>query len=221
MKQKTFIPALRYNWLTRFYNPLVALTMPEKKFKTALIRQAGIAAHHRVLDFGTGTATLSLLLSGQQPGCRIDGVDVDKNILAIAREKTAQQQAKINLVRYDGVKLPYADHTFDRVISSLVFHHLDNEQKQNALSEIRRVLKPGGELHIADWGKASSLLMRIMFCFVQLLDGFNNTRDHVRGKLPDYIRQARFTDVSVTMSFSTVWGTLSLYSAVAPPDDGR
>lgn len=216
MQQNTFIPALRYNWLTRFYNPIVAVTMPEKKFKTALIRQAAITSRHRVLDFGTGTATLSLLLSEQQPGCNIDGVDVDENILAIAREKVIQQQADIKLVQYDGVSLPYADQTFDRVISSLVFHHLDNSQKQRALSEIKRVLKPGGELHLADWGKASSFIMRILFCFVQLLDGFKNTRDHVNGRLPDYIREAGFARVKITRSFSTVWGTLSLYSAVIP-----
>jgi len=65
MEKKEFIPALRYSWLTKIYNPVVAFTMPELKFKSELIKQANIVTNHKVLDFGVGTATLSLLLSKQ------------------------------------------------------------------------------------------------------------------------------------------------------------
>lgn len=156
MEKREFIPALRFSWLTNIYNPLIAFTMPELKFKSALIKQANILPDHKVLDFGVGTATLSLLLSKKQPDCYIDGVDVDEKILGIAKEKIDEQNAKITLTKYDGLKLPYPDKTFDRVITSLVFHHLDSQQKNNSLLEIKRVLKSDGELHIADWGKSSS-----------------------------------------------------------------
>lgn len=86
MVQQKYIPALRYNWLTKIYNPVVAFTLPELKFKSALIKQASILPHHKVLDFGIGTATLSLLLSKKQPDCYIEGVDVDEKVLKIAKE---------------------------------------------------------------------------------------------------------------------------------------
>lgn len=213
MEKKEFIPALRYNWFTKIYNPVVAFTMPELKFKSELIKQANVATNHKVLDFGVGTATLSLLLSKQQPDCYIDGVDVDEKILGIAKEKIDEQEAKITLTKYDGLKLPYPDKTFDRVITSLVFHHLDGEQKKNSLLEIKRVLKPDGELHIADWGKASNFLMRTLFYLVQFLDGFKTTNDNVKGLLPNYIKNAGFIEVKTTMNFSTIFGTLSLYKA--------
>lgn len=213
MEKKEFIPALKYNWLTKIYNPVVAFTMPELKFKSELIKQANIVTNHKVLDFGVGTATLSLLLSKQQPDCYIDGVDVDEKILGIAKEKIDEQEAKITLTKYDGLKLPYPDKTFDRVITSLVFHHLDGEQKKNSLLEIKRVLKPDGELHIADWGKASNFLMRTLFYLVQFLDGFKTTNDNVKGLLPNYIKNAGFFEVKTTMNFSTIFGTLSLYKA--------
>lgn len=213
MSNTNYIPALKYNWLTKIYNPLIAFTMPELKFKSELIKQANIATNHKVLDFGVGTATLSLLLSKQQPDCYIEGVDVDEKILGIAREKIMKQDAKIFLTKYDGLKLPYPDNSFDRVITSLVFHHLYKEQKLSSLKEIRRVLKHDGELHIADWGKASGALMRGLFYFVQLLDGFKTTEDNVKGMLPDYLQNAGFLGIETTTNYSTIFGTLSLYKS--------
>lgn len=213
MKSTSYIPALRYGWLTKVYNPLLAFTMPELKFKSELIRQANIGTNHKVLDFGVGTATLSLLLSKQRPDCYIEGVDVDEKILGIAKDKIIEQDAKIVLTKYDGLKLPYPDQTFDRVITSLVFHHLDKEQKKNSLLEIKRVLKNDGELHIADWGKASSFLMRTLFYLVQFLDGFKTTEDNVKGMLPNYLQNAGFLSVETTTNYSTIFGTLSLYKA--------
>lgn len=213
MKNENYIPALKYNWLTKLYNPVVALTMPETKFKNALIVQANISVNHKVLDFGVGTATLSLLLSKKQPELHIEGIDVDNKILGIAKEKIKEESAKITLTKYDGIKLPYPDNSFDRVITSLVFHHLDKEQKLNSLSEIKRVLKPGGELHIADWGKSTNLLMRILFYPVQILDGFKTTSDNVKGMMPDYIKECGFVNTITTKNYSTIFGTLSLYQA--------
>ncbi|MDO9001048.1 MAG: class I SAM-dependent methyltransferase [Bacteroidota bacterium] len=214
MDNNNYIPALRFNWLTKLYNPLVAFTMPEAKFKKALIEQAHIEPNHRVLDFGVGTATLSLMIKDTNPLSEVNGVDVDEKILTIAEKKIKKAKAKIFITKYDGVKLPYADISFDRVLTSLVFHHLTAEQKHNSLKEIKRVLKPNGELHIADWGKASSVLMRSLFFFVQLLDGFKTTNDNVKGLLPAYIENAGFKKVEVKKNYSTIFGTLTLYKAL-------
>ena len=79
--------------------------------------------------------------------------------------------------------------------------------------EIKRILKPHGELHIADWGKASSFLMRTLFYLVQILDGFKTTTDNVKGLMPKYLDDAGFKKVRTTQNFSTIFGTLSLYQA--------
>ncbi|MFN5673885.1 MAG: class I SAM-dependent methyltransferase [Bacteroidota bacterium] len=213
MEKTNYIPALRFNWLTKLYNPLIAFTMPELKFKSALIEQANILPHHHVLDFGVGTATLSLLVRKTQPECAIDGVDVDEKIVKIAKEKVKKEKAQIMITKYDGIVLPYADNSFDRVITSLVFHHLDKHQKLNSLKEIKRVLKPNGELHIADWGKAANPIMRGLFYLVQLLDGFKTTTDNVKGLLPSYIDSTGFSNIANTTNYSTIFGTLSLYKS--------
>ncbi|MDO9184380.1 MAG: class I SAM-dependent methyltransferase [Bacteroidia bacterium] len=214
MNSTKYIPALKYEWLTRFYNPLIRVTMPEKEFKTELVRQANIKENHKVLDFGVGTATLSLMIKDTNPSSEVNGVDVDEKVLEIANKKIKKARAMIFVTKYDGVKLPYSNASFDRVLTSLVFHHLTAQQKHNSLVEIKRVLKPNGELHIADWGKASSVLMRSLFFFVQILDGFETTNDNVKGLLPAYIEIAGFKKVEIKKNYSTIFGTLTLYKAV-------
>lgn len=214
MKSQEYIPALKYDWLTKFYDPILRITMPEKQFKTALIKQANIQENHRVLDFGCGSLTLTLLAKQNQPKADLTGVDVDEKNLAIAKQKAEKLRTEIHIDKYDGVILPYPDNYFDRVVTSLVFHHLTPKQKRNSLKEIKRVLKVGGELHIADWGKAQNFLMRFLFYFVQFLDGFKTTNDNVKGLMPDYIRETGFFNARITKHYNTIFGTLSLFSAM-------
>lgn len=82
--------------------------------------------------------------------------------------------------------------------------------------EIFRVLKPGAELHIADWGRATNPFMRGLFLLIQLIDGFKNTQDNVSGKLIPLFEQAGFIEVKQRQTFNTVFGTMVLYSAVKP-----
>jgi hypothetical protein len=79
-----------------------------------------------------------------------------------------------------------------------------------------RALKPGGELHIADWGRPHDPIMRFAFLGVQLLDGFATTADNVRGKLPEYMARAGFVGVAETQRLRTPFGTIALYRARHP-----
>lgn len=219
MRTKTYIPALKYDWLTKFYDPVVGTLMPEKQFKNALIAQASLEPGSKVLDFGCGSLTLTLMAAKKRPDVNFHAIDLDRQILSIAEKKLTQSGAEVTLHHYDGHILPFGDGYFDRIMSSLVFHHLTKEQKQQALGEIFRVLKPYGELHIADWGKASDSIMRGAFYVVQLLDGFKTTADNVKGLLPDYMTRAGFKNVMETKTFKTILGTLSLYKAFKQNDD--
>ncbi|MFA5939933.1 MAG: class I SAM-dependent methyltransferase [Sinimarinibacterium sp.] len=208
-----YIPALGYRWLTGLYDPVVALTTRERTFKSALLAQARLAPNQQVLDLACGSGTLALMALAREPGLAITGVDGDPAMLAQARRKAEVVGASLSLDEGLADRLPYADASFDRVLSSLFFHHLDRGTKLAALREAHRVLKPGGELHIADWGRAANPLMRAAFVGIQLLDGFATTADSVAGLLPELMRTAGFANVQETRRFSTVFGTMSLYSA--------
>lgn len=210
-----YIPALSFAWLTSWYDPVVRWTTREDIFRRRLVAQAGVRPGHRVLDVGCGTGTLALMLCRAQPGAAITGLDGDPAILAQAKRKGSTIGAPVSWIEGRATALPFADSSFERVVSSLLFHHLDRATKLQALREIRRVLIPGGELHLADWGHAGNPLMRIAFLSVQFLDGFITTADNVRGHLPALMSQAGLADIAETDRLATPCGTLSLYRGVS------
>jgi ubiquinone/menaquinone biosynthesis C-methylase UbiE len=211
LKQSHYISALKYNWLTSLYDPLIRWTIQEKKFKSQLVKQAGIQPGQRVLDLGCGTATLTILVKQVHPESNVVGLDGDEKALEIGARKVRGAGLDIQLRNGISYEMDFPDNSFDRVLSSLLFHHLTSENKRRTLAEIHRVLKPEGELHIADWGKAQNVLMRAAFYLVQILDGFATTAENVGGKLPKYISQAGFKDVIEKQHLMTIFGTLSLY----------
>ena len=170
-QESKYVPALSYDWLTFIYDPVARLTTREKEFKTALIRQAQIANGQHVLDLGCGTGTLTIAAKLAIPSCEVIGLDGDPAILKQATAKAQRAGVEIKFDEGMSFALPYNDNSFDRVMSSLFFHHLTRENKLLTLSEAYRVLKPGGELHIADWGRPHNLLMKAGSFLVQKFDG--------------------------------------------------
>ncbi len=66
-----YIPALRYDWLTPLYDPIVGWMMREAAFKCRLVEQARIESGHHVLDLGCGTATLTILVKQAHPDAEV------------------------------------------------------------------------------------------------------------------------------------------------------
>ena len=207
------MPALGHGWLTPCYDTVVRLATRERSFKTALIEQAQVDRGLTVLDLATGTGTLAVWMKQREPTATLIAVDVDLAVLAIARQKAAAAGADVQFSRARSTELPFRSESFDRVVSSLFFHHLTWDDKVETAREAFRVLRLGGEIHVADWGHPAGALMRVMFVAVQSLDGFENTRDSVMGRLVPLLQQAGFSDVSTYRAFNTMFGTLRLYRA--------
>jgi len=213
---RAYLPALRFKALTRFFDPLVGLAMPERRFKGALVQQADPKPGQRVLDVGCGTGTLALMIKKAEPGADVVGLDADPDILERARAKAEEAGVAIELDEGLSTELPYEDRSFDLIVSTLFFHHLTGADKRRTASEIVRVLRPGGVLHVADWGRQPDPLMRAAITGVRLFDGMEQTRDNVAGALPLIFEEAGFELPSETRRFRTVFGSLSLYRAGKP-----
>lgn len=212
-RTEKFIPALGYDWLTPFYDIGLRLTTRETVFKTALVEQANFEPRQNILDLACGTGTLTILIKQKYPQVKITGLDGDAKILAIAKTKAQKSKVAIEFEQAMSFALPYADESFDRVVSSLFFHHLTRENKLKTLREVFRVLKPDGELHIADWGLPSNLLMKIASRGIQLLDGIETTADNFNGLLPSFLDETGFREVEKRRHFNTLFGTIRLLKA--------
>ncbi len=210
-----YIPALSFDRLTPLYDLVVRWTTNETAFKKALVNQMNLRSNARVLDLGCGTGTLTIAIKRQSPSAEVHGLDGDPRILEIARKKAEQAAEQITLTHGLSFELPYHDASFDVMASSLFFHHLTPENKQRTLAEVFRVLTNGGELHVADWGKANNALMAAASLPVQWLDG-PRTKDSFQGLLPEYVREAGFFDVTETTSFNSLFGTIRLFKARKP-----
>lgn len=208
-----YIPALRYSWLTKFYDTFLGITFPEKRIKQALILQCTFRGNEHVLDFGTGTATLSIMIKKQFQGLQVSGIDADEQVLRIAKRKIVKYNLDIGLIHYDGLHIPLPDNAVDKVVSSLVFHHISTENKKTVLKEIFRIIRPGSEIHIADFGKATNLYQKIAFGIFRRMDGEENTSINSKGLLPEFLKEAGFTNVVETQYFNTLFGTIKLISA--------
>lgn len=215
-EQTRYIPALRFRALTGLYDPLVRWTTREAKFKSRLVDQADLRPGQRVLDLGCGTGTLALLAKRREPRAELSGLDADPEILERARAKAEAAGAEIGFDAGLSTELPYADGAFDRVLATLFFHHLTGESKRRTLAEVVRVLKPGGELHVADWGRPSDPLMRGLIWSVRLFDGLGPTRENVAGALPRLFEESGMVEARERDRLRTGFGTLALYSAVRP-----
>ena len=86
----------------------------------------GAIATATVLDLGTGTALIPLLLLQREPGLRVTAVDRSAAMLRMAARHACRfgQQERLDLVEADVCRLPFADRSFDMVLSNSLLHHL-------------------------------------------------------------------------------------------------
>lgn len=214
MTKKThYIPAMHFHWLTPFYDDLVEKTLPDAKLKNDLIRQAAISPGETVLDVGCGTGILAMRVKRAHPDVNMAGLDIDEQILDIARRKAGEAGLEISFHQGTASCLPYPDRSFDRVLSSFVFHHLNSGDKQRAAAEAFRVLRPGGELHVLDFGKPHSIYGLLVS---YLLRWTEELMDNVKDVLPVVFRSAGFVDVQERSRVTTLLGSVSLYQARRP-----
>lgn len=141
------------NWANTYDEDIHSLEDPLKLFegyesinsKLLMQIQEEVEATSHLLDIGVGTGNLASQLMGL--GYSIIGVDQSRAMLQVCKSKSP----KLKVYLGDFMKLPFQNDSFDIAISCYTLHHLNFEQKQIALNEVFRVLRPTSSFYIVDF----------------------------------------------------------------------
>lgn len=198
-------------WYDRFRRAV----LPRERFNANLVHQAHIQPGHRVLDLANGSGDCGVS-ECVPPAATVVGVKMDRLMLRVARDPIRRHPSVLEVHQAQPLTALFAPRSFDRVVSGFLFHHLDTEEKRRVLLGTRALLRPGGELHVADWGESQNLTMRLAFLGIEFFTGRKQTSDNVQGWLIPLMREAGFVSVEETHCEMTLLGTLSFYRAVVP-----
>jgi ubiquinone/menaquinone biosynthesis C-methylase UbiE len=207
MGERHYLPAAGHDWFLPLYDPIIRVF----GFRSALlplVAQAELRPSHTVLDVGCGTGTLAVEIVRRVPGIRMTALDPDPKALAIARRKAGRDAVAIRFDEGFGDALPYPDASFDRVFSSMMFHHIPREDRTKVLSEIRRVLKTGGRLEFLDFSGGSHNFLAQLF----------HPHQHspaAEDRLLKRMAEAGFASARHTGDGRTIFGRLAFYQASA------
>ena len=179
MTNQKYVPALSFRWLTPLYDALVEGPMSFARIRRDLLAQMGDLSDKKILDVGSGTGTMLVKIKQAHPTAEVTGLDGDPQILEIARSKARSLGLEMRFDQGMSFDLPYPDESFDVVLTSLMLHHLNRDDKQRTAQEMYRVLRPGGQLFGADFaeprssfGKAIRPLTRHFERIAENVDGF-------------------------------------------------
>lgn len=146
--------AHRYDFIT------VALSYgQDRRWKRRLIALAGVSSGDRVLDVACGTG--DLLFAAAPRAQQAVGLDVTLGMLQIARAKAQASRRRTVFVTGDMIALPFADGRFTVVTTGYGLRNVPDLSQ--AVSEIRRVLQPGGRLLSLDFNRPTNALVRTVY----------------------------------------------------------
>jgi SAM-dependent methyltransferase len=137
-----FKEAQREGWA--HFAPLETLTTPAA---AELVRRANLRAGQRVLDVACGTGVVAV--TAARLGAQVTGLDLTPELLERARENAQTAGVDIEWHQGDVEQLPFADGTYDIVLSQ--FGHIFAPRPNVATAEMLRVLRPGGTLAFSSW----------------------------------------------------------------------
>ena len=142
-----------------------------------------------VLDIGTGPGVLLVELAQRRPDLRLTGVDLSADMIAAAQRNVAPFGDRVTAQTGDATSLPFADGSFDLIVSSLSLHHWD--EPAAAVPELARVLRPGGRVVIYDFPFAPFDVLADTARSSSVLNGREPVRTPVRTGIP-FLHCVRF-----------------------------
>jgi ubiquinone/menaquinone biosynthesis C-methylase UbiE len=203
-----------YDWLA----PLMTLGSEHRLHRQVVARLA-LDRPAAVLDVGCGTGALTRQIYDALPADsprRVCGVDAAEAMIAVAGKKAGSRPG-LGFVAALAEELPFPGGSFDRVLSTFFFHHLNYGLKIQSLAEIWRVLRPGGQAAILDVDIPYSLFGKLCAWSGYWLFHQDEIAENIRGRLREALEASPWRGRWQIASRHS--GYLSLFTMVKPQEN--
>lgn len=150
--------AFRYDFLNRLLSAGI-----DQRWRKKAVRQLLDIQPKTILDVATGTADLAIIASVLLHPDKITGIDISEEMLKIGKKKIEQLKLKntIELLKGDAETINFNDHSFEAVTVAFGVRNFENLLK--GLSEIKRVLKPGGRLVVLEFSQPKNRVIKTFY----------------------------------------------------------
>lgn len=149
----------RYDFLNHFLSMGI-----DKGWRRKVVRMIGAKNPSTILDIATGTGDLAIALS-KIPNTQITGLDLSAGMLKVGEEKIEKKglTSQISLQQGDSENLPFEDNSFDAITVAFGVRNFENLEK--GLSEIHRVVKPGGTVAVLEFSQPTGFPFKQVYRF--------------------------------------------------------
>lgn len=188
----------------------LCLLNKQREFDQRIIDTLAPKPFEAILDLGCGTGLLCEKISHRldpDQGGSITGIDAAGRMIEAARSKRGSSLCRFEAMAAE--HLDFADSSFDAVVSSLFFHHIPLDLKEQSLREANRVLKPGGKLVIADMDKPTTVFGALISHVSRWFFLQPQIAENIQGVLPELIATTGFAHPQRVAHY---FGYISLFS---------
>ena len=163
--------SLIYKMIAKVYDLLDVVYFKDYEHSPRKVVLDRIAGEDKILDLCTGTATNAINIAAKNPGAKVVGVDLSKQMLNVGRGKVkAKGLRNIRLYQMDATELKFKSHCFDKVLISLVLHEMEEDLAGSLIAEAGRVLKDDGEIIVTEWEPSKNPGRKILFAPIHFME---------------------------------------------------